>query len=288
MPELPEVEVAARNLERWALGRRVTAVRAARSRILRPASPARLTALRGARFTDVRRVGKNLLITLAAKTPGKAAAGGRAIGLWSHLGMTGKWLHRRAQDPPPRFSRVALVLDDGWTLHYCDMRLFGRLQLVPGAQFGEITKALGPDPLNDGIDVPALHRRLSAIGQPIKVALMDQRLLPGVGNIQASEALFRARIDPRRKAASITRAETGKIAKAVLASIDHTLAEFAAEGAVGPDAKADVSYVEEPGGPNPFLVYGRAHERCPRCKKADIQRIVQAQRSTFFCPRCQL
>ncbi len=110
------------------------------------------------------------------------------------------------------------------------------------------------------------------------MALLDQRLLPGVGNIQASEALFRARIDPRRAARALSRREVDGVARAVLASVRDTIARE-----TGPEPH----YVEEPGADNPFRVYGREGERCPRCRRATIARIVQAQRSTFFCPRCQ-
>ena len=281
MPELPEVEVAARNLRRWALGRRVRDTESDRraARIFRPATARALARLRGARVDEVRRVGKNLLLTL---TPAR----GQRLGVWSHLGMTGKWVRRRASDPPLPARRLSLALDDGTRLDYVDLRMFGRFRLVPGARFTELPDlaALGPDPLNDGVDADRLFRRLAGVRLPIKVALLDQTVLAGVGNIQASEALFRARIDPRRPARSLSRAEVGRMAAGVRASIDITLKAFAKTGADGGDA--DIAYVEE-NAPNPFRVYGRAGTRCPRCKRADILRIVQAQRSTFFCPNCQ-
>jgi formamidopyrimidine-DNA glycosylase len=140
--------------------------------------------------------------------------------------------------------------------------------------------ALGPDPLKDGVDQEHLAARLARSAKPIKPLLLDQRLVPGVGNIQASEALFRAAIDPRRPARSLTRPEMGRLGRAIRASIDHTLEDLMAEA-------GDVLYVEEPGGPNPFLVYDRAGERCPRCKRGLITRLGQLGRSTFFCPRCQ-
>lgn len=281
MPELPEVEVAARNLRRWMARRRVRAARAdvRARRILRPGAPASLKVLAGARFEEVERIGKNLLLTF----------GGRAgpVGVWSHLGMTGKWLHRTAKDPAPPASRVELELDDGTRVHYVDRRMFGRFRVVPGARFDRLAEiaALGPDPLTDGIDAPALHARLARLGTPIKVAMLDQGLLPGVGNIQASESLFRAGIDPRRPARSLSTGEVKRLATAILESIRFTLETFAAAGADGGDA--DIGYVEERTAPNPFLVYGRAGAPCPGCKIGTIVRIVQAQRATFFCPRCQ-
>jgi formamidopyrimidine-DNA glycosylase len=275
MPELPEVEFARRCWERWADGKTVLGVQAQPSRVLRPRSPRALQALRGARFYAFGRTGKNLLIR---------ARGGKELGLWSHLGMTGKWVRRARADEVPRFARVRLDLDDGRSLYYCDMRLFGRLQLVPGARFETLPelKGLGPDPLNDGIDVGRLHEKLQALKLPVKVALLDQRILAGVGNIQAVEALYRAGIDPRRPARSLDRAEVKKLAAGIRKSIDATLADF--EDEVGDDS--DIAYVEE-GAPNPFLVYDRADERCRRCKKGTITRIVQAGRSTYFCPACQ-
>jgi formamidopyrimidine-DNA glycosylase len=196
-------------------------------------------------------------------------------------------LRRKASDPEPRFSRVRLALDDGAVLHYTDMRLFGRLRVVPEARFAEVPDlaALGPDPLRDGVDARRLHERLGRLKLPIKVALLDQRLVAGVGNIQATESLHRARIDPRRPASSLSRAETGRLARAIVASIEYTLAQFHDEGVDTDDA--DITYVEESRDANPFRVYARAGAPCPRRDGGVIRRIVQAGRSTFFCQVCQ-
>jgi formamidopyrimidine-DNA glycosylase len=280
MPELPEVEVAARNLRRWAAGRTVRAAEADATPVVRPGGPRALHALAGARVREIDRVGKHLLITLARR-----GRGGEPVGLWSHLGMTGKWQRRARGDDPPRFSRARLRLDDGTVLHYCDMRLFGRLRVVPGARFADepTLGALGPDPLRDGVDAARLRERLARTRLPIKVALLDQSVLAGVGNIQASEACFRARIDPRRAASSLSRAEVGRLGRAILASIRYTLARFADEGADAGDGA--IVYVEEDREANPFKVYGRAGAPCPR-RNGTIRRIVQAGRSTFFCEAC--
>lgn len=275
MPELPEVEIAARNLRRWAEGRRIEAAEAERAarRLFRPGSPrAFAAALAGARVAGVDRRGKQLLLTLQA-------AGG-ALGLISHLGMTGKWVRREEGEPGPSHSRARLRLEGGAVLHYRDPRLFGRLRLVPGARFGEVPEvaALGPDPLLDGVDPARLAARLGRTGRSVKVALLDQGLLAGVGNIQASESLFRARIDPRRRSRSLSRAEVGRLARAVEASVREAI-----QRQEGPE----ITYVEEPGAHNPFRVYDREGEPCPRCRRGRIRRAVQAQRSTYWCPRCQ-
>ena len=277
MPELPEVEVAARNLARWAKGRRLRAVTASDQRTLGGGTKAALKALAGSRLTAVDRLGKNLLLTFSAgKKP--------RVGVWSHLGMTGKWVRRAPADPAPRFARVRLDFDGGVTLYFVDMRLFGFFRVVPGADFAAlpVIAALGPDPLREGIDAAALAQRLAKRRKlPIKVAIMDQALIPGVGNIQASEGLFRAAIDPRRSAASLTLDEIRRLARALLASFRYTLGTFGKAGAAG---EADIEYVEEPGTRNPFKVYDRAGARCSRCHKGIITRIVQAGRSTYFCP----
>jgi formamidopyrimidine-DNA glycosylase len=275
MPELPEVEIAARNLRRWAGGRRIERVEAEpKARyVFRPSSPAAFSkALAGARFGEIRRIGKHLLVALERD--------GAPVGLLAHLGMTGKWLRRAEADPPTRFSRARFHLDDGAVLHFDDLRLFGRLRVVPAARFEDVPEvaALGPDPLERGIDPARLGDALARSRLAVKVRIMDQALLPGVGNIQASEALFRARIDPRRKGASLSAREVKAVAAGVLASVREAIAR---------EEGPEITYVEEPGSENPFLVYGREGERCPRCRKAKIARVVQAQRSTYFCPRCQ-
>jgi len=275
VPELPEVEWAARQLRRWATGRRIEGVATdpRGRRIFRPASPAALArALAGARVERVARHGKQLLLTLA--TP----AG--PLGLLGHLGMTGKWVRRAPGEATPAHARATLRLDDGAALHYVDPRMFGRLRLVPGARFEAVPElaALGPDPVVDGIDPARLREGLAGTRRPVKVALLDQGLLAGVGNIHAAEACWRARLDPRRRADRLSPAEVAGLARALRASF-----RFALSRLDGPE----IEYLEE-GGENPFHVYGRPGCRCRRrgCG-GEVKRVVQAQRSTFYCPRCQ-
>ena len=230
MPELPEVEVAARSLRRWAGKKTIRGVRAdpKAARLFRPATPKAVEALAGARFGEVRRIGKNLLLTLV---PRGSKGTGAPLGVWSHLGMTGKWLRRTAKAPAPPATRLEIELAGGVRLCYVDQRMFGRFRLVPGARFQSIPEiaALGPDPLNDGIDVPSFAKRLARLKLPIKVALLDQTLLAGVGNIQASESLFRARHRPPASGA-LALAGGGEAARRRHPQIDRLHAEDVRRG----------------------------------------------------------
>jgi len=275
VPELPEVEWAARQLRRWLVGRRVESVACdpRGRRLFRPGAPARFAgALRGARVAVVARQGKQLLLTLAtARGP---------LGVNAHLGMTGKWVSRQAGAPTPAHARLTLRLDDGAQVYYLDPRMFGRLRLVPEARFDRWPElaALGPDPMAAPIDLDRLGARLRATRRAGMVALLDQGLLAGVGNIHASEACWRARLDPRRRGDSLEPSEVARLARAVRASLRFGLA-----GLDGPE----IEYLEE-GGDNPFHVYGREGGRCRhRGCDGEVERLVQAGRSTFYCPRCQ-
>jgi len=267
MPELPEVEIASRQLRSWLEGRRVVSARAEKSRVIRGQTQARFGGLVGRRLAGIERFGKWMLLSFD---------GGE--GLISHLGMTGKWVRRRTEEPKPSHVRASLTLEDGHAVDYRDMRLFGRLirGRIPELRASEALRALGPDPL-EGIDVDRLHAVLSRTRRSMKEALMDQRTLAGLGNIQVSESLHRAGIDPRRPAHSMTREETERLAEAIGASLRATLTDE--------DSPEPITYVEE-GGENVFLVYDRAGESCSTCGTA-IERIVQGGRSTYYCPSCQ-
>ena len=271
MPELPEVEFAARHLRRWLLGKRIVRVEADKTRIVRPNRPEQVAdALTGRTLRGLERRAKYILMTFDASQ-----------GAVSHLGMTGKWVLRR-EGEPERFSRLRLHLAGGKVVHYADPRMFGQVQLVPATALHAFKPiaALGPDPLADGLDAKVLGERLARTQREVKVALMDQKLLSGLGNIHAAEALYRAKIDPRAKANALSRPQLAALAKGIHATIAHALKAEDAEAEDG-----EITYVEE-GGPNPFLVYGRKGERCRRCK-GTIASFTQAGRTTYWCPGCQ-
>ncbi|AKT36119.1 bifunctional DNA-formamidopyrimidine glycosylase/DNA-(apurinic or apyrimidinic site) lyase [Chondromyces crocatus] len=271
MPELPEVEHAARALRTWLVGVRVTRAEASPSRVLRSMRPEAFSAaLLGRRCERVERRGKTLLLGFDA-----------GLGLLSHLGMSGRWLRRTPGEAPPRHDRARLHLEDGAALHYDDPRMFGRLLVAPAAQLAALPEltALGPDPLLDGIDPERLGAALVRTTRPVKVALMDPTLIAGVGNIQAAEALFRAGVHPAHPSNRLSRQQVEAVAAGIEASIAHTLASLSTTD--------DVHYLS--GGratDNPFLVYGRVGTPCPRCG-APIETRRLAGRSSAYCPRCQ-
>jgi formamidopyrimidine-DNA glycosylase len=270
MPELPEVEHAARALRRWFSEGPIVRARAGATRIFR-AGGRRLFERRlpGRRLERVDRRGKVLLLQLDG-----------GVGLLSHLGMTGKWVRLPSTSEPPPHSHARLEIDGGTVLHYCDPRLFGRLEVHLGTDLGTLpaVASLGPDPLADGIDAGALHAALSRTARAVKVAIMDQTVLAGVGNIYATEALFRACIHPARPASSLSKREVARLAEGIEAAMSAALAMQGEE----------IAYLSEGGAvENRFLVYDRAGQACPRCRRGAIEKVAIGGRTSAFCGRCQ-
>jgi len=263
VPELPEVEYATRHLRAWLRGKKIVAARVPPSPVARAPVAKKLV---GRVVVEVERRGKWIRWSLSDK-------GGD---LFTHLGMTGKWLKRAVSDGPERFERGRFDVR-GASVRYVDPRMFGR---IIAADRLAAWDELGPDPLVDGLDAAELAERLSRTGRSIKETLMDQTVIAGVGNIQACEALWRARIHPARPARSVAKDPrlVRALVSAILASIRFTLKAQAPE--------REIAYVEEPDSDNPFKVYGRAGERCPR-RDGKFRRVVQGGRSTYYCPGCQ-
>ncbi|EYF06246.1 Formamidopyrimidine-DNA glycosylase [Chondromyces apiculatus DSM 436] len=271
MPELPEVEHTARALAHWLTGQRIEGAEADPTRMLRGQSPrAFARMLKGRTLDRVERRGKAMLLTFDADA-----------GLLSHLGMTGRWLRRLPGEPPPRHSRARIYLPQGVVLHNDDPRMFGRLLVAPASTLPALPDllALGPDPLRDGVDASALGQAFARTTRPVKVALMDPTVIAGVGNIQATEALFRAGVHPARPAHGLAPDEVAAVAAGIEASITHTLASLAAQ--------PEVAYLGSGLAPeNPFLVYDRAGTPCPRCSTT-LDKMTLGGRTSAYCPRCQ-
>ena len=281
MPELPEVEVLARHLRPLIYGKTIRSVNVRRAKVLVPTSPQQFRrTLLGAKFTGLSRRGKYLLFQLHA--PGRKGP----VTLLGHLGMTGRFFLARKSEPLPRHAAVVLDLGSE-NFIYEDTRYFGRLTLDLA-----VVGKLGPEPLGDDFRPATFAESLKWSRQAIKVKLLDQTLVAGIGNIYASEALFRARISPHLPARKLNRAQVARLWRA----IRKVLAEAIKCGSTVPlnfgGGRSDgLFYFGRAPGAMDFYeerlrVYGRAGRPCPNCAIA-IKRIKQAARSTFYCPRCQ-
>jgi formamidopyrimidine-DNA glycosylase len=281
MPELPEVEVLVRHLRPLIRGKTIRGVNVRRAKVLAPTSPQKFRrTLIGAKFTGLSRRGKYLLFRFCA--PGRK----EPLTLLGHLGMTGRIYLARKNEQPPRHAAVVLDLV-GENFIYEDTRYFGRLTLDVSA-----VEKLGPEPLGDDFQPAAFAEVLKRSRQAIKVKLLDQSVVAGIGNIYASEALFRARISPRLPARRLTGSQVARLWRA----IRKVLAEAIDCGSTVPlnfgGNKTDELFYfgRAVGAPDYYeerlRVYDRAGRPCPNCGGL-IRRIRQAARSTFYCPRCQ-
>jgi len=282
MPELPEVEILVRHLAPLLKNRTIRRVEVRRAKVLLPTTSRQLArALRDARFTGVSRRGKYLLFTVHRTGRRKPMM------LLGHLGMTGRIYLAWRERTPPRHA--AVIFNFGKVnLIYEDTRYFGRMTLDTSA----LTR-LGPEPLSAEFTVADFAAALKRSAQAIKVKLLDQSLVAGVGNIYASEALFRAGISPRLAARRLTRTQAGLLWQTIRSVLSEAIAQGSTiplnwAGTGKPDghfyygrAAEAPDYYEER-----LLVYDRAGKPCCRCR-APIKRTVQAARSTFYCPRCQ-
>jgi formamidopyrimidine-DNA glycosylase len=281
MPELPEVEVLVRQLRPAIRGKIIRGVNVRHAKVLSPTSPRQLRrTLLGAKFTDLSRRGKYLLFQLRPKT------GSTPILLLGHLGMTGRIFPAPKGRPLPKHATV--VFDLGSThLVFEDPRRFGRLTLDNSS-----VEKLGPEPLDGDFTAKAFGQLLNRSRQAIKIKLLDQTLVAGIGNIYASEALFRARISPRLAASRLTTAQVARLWR----TIRRVLTEAIAWGSTvplnfsggqsdglfyfGQSPEAKDFYTER------LRVYDRAGKPCPVCGRP-VKRIIQGARSTFYCPQCQ-
>jgi formamidopyrimidine-DNA glycosylase len=258
MPELPEVEAVVRKLRPRLVGSTVKSVSVRRLRVIAPTPEDELSrTLKGARFVSLNRRGKYLVFGLKR---GKAS-----FTLLGHLGMSGDMYVVSHGEPEPKHAAVVVSLGKQ-KLIYEDTRYFGRftLDLTP-------LDYLGPEPLGKDFHLDAFANALGRSSQPIKVKLLDQCLVAGVGNIYASEALFRARINPRLAAKKLKQEQIARLWKA----IPEILRDAIRFGTTRGD-----TYLGR------LSVYDRKDKPCRICK-TPIRRIIQGARSTFFCSKCQ-
>lgn len=271
MPELPEVETIRRQLVPLVAGRTIASIAIDDPRWCAPQSVAEVeAALTGRRIVGIDRRGKHMLW----RTDGGTVA--------MHLRMTGVLLVDAADDDAP-YERVRIVLDDERTVRFCDPRRFGTGRWFAADDDADrwIDERLGPEPLGDDFDGPALRAALRGRRAPIKGLLLDQRVVAGVGNIYADEALFHARVHPLRAGGQLTAAQCAALADGVRLA----LADGIASGGATID---DFRHVDGVEGwfQNDFRVHRREGQPCPACGAAVVKRVV-AQRATYSCDRCQ-
>jgi formamidopyrimidine-DNA glycosylase len=271
MPELPEVETTVRGLEAVLKGRRIDRIETRRDDLRRP-FPSDL----GQRMTGAR------VISLGRRAKYGLIDTDRGDTLIFHLGMSGRW----RIDPNAIGTHDHLVIDtdDGRRLSLNDPRRFGSVDLVATDDLTEwpAFKALGPEPLGGSITGAWLKAKFNDRAAAVKLLLLDQRIVAGLGNIYVCEALFRARIDPRKAGGRIGRGRLDALADAIPAVLEDairaggsSLRDFAA-----PDG--ELGYFSKQ-----FDVYGREGEPCRGGCEGKVRRIVQGGRSTFYCPSCQ-
>jgi formamidopyrimidine-DNA glycosylase len=276
MPELPEVEVVRRGLERSVVGRRIDTVSVSHPRAIRrhvAGADDFAALLLGRRIEAVRRRGKYLWLPLDS---GDAVLG--------HLGMSGQLLVEPADAPEEKHLRVRLTFDDGGPeLRFVDQRTFGGLAVViGGADVPEPIAHIGLDPLDPEFDVGSFAARLRRRRTGVKRALLDQSLISGIGNIYADEALWRAKLHYARPTETLRRAEIERL----LTAIREVLTDALGQGGTSFDSL----YVNVNGESGFFdrslAVYGREGEPCLRCGTS-IRRDPFMNRSSYTCPRCQ-
>lgn len=271
MPELPEVEVTKRGISPVLLQHQITDVFIGDKKLRVPLS-SDLKHLVGAKVSKVERRGKYIIVFTDRGS------------LVIHLGMTGHLQIISSDKPRVLHDHFELMLDSHMSVRYNDTRRFGLVVYIPPEQDPFTYKALaelGPEPLEDSFTGVVLHQRLARRTCSLKQAIMDHKVVVGVGNIYANETLFLSHLDPRRKANSLSLDEANLLVKNIkevltksIASGGTTIRDF--EGADGKPGY----FVQN------LKIYGRVGEPCPECGHT-IESVVIGQRSTFFCPHCQ-
>ncbi len=270
MPELPEVETTVRGLARFLDGERITRVVQNRPDMRFPFPEGLVQSLTGASVTSLARRAKYGLIHTD-----------RDSTMIFHLGMSGRW----RIDPEVPDEHDHLVLETaGHSFALCDPRRFGFVDLVDSAQLGQwpAFAAMGPEPLGPDLTVEHLRAALKGRKQAIKLLLLDQRVVAGLGNIYVCEALFRAGINPRTAGGRIYRPALERLVAAIRAVLTQSISDGGStlRDYARPDGQLGYFATR-------FDVYGREGEACHRCESGIIRRIVQGGRSSWYCGECQ-
>lgn len=282
MPELPEVETVCRGLVPVMQGRLILQAAINRPDLRWPFPPDMAARLTGARVLALRRRSKYILVDLSSGET-----------LLIHLGMSGRMLVSGAQigqfhrdhPAPQKHDHVVLDMEGGSRVTFNDARRFGAMDMLATADAGShaLLSGLGPEPLGNAFEEGYLQSRLKGRNTPIKSALLDQRILAGLGNIYVCEALYRARLSPLRKAGELTGAQVAGLVPVIRAVLGEAIEAGGSSLRDYRQADGGLGYFQ-----HRFAVYGREGEPCPTpgCGSS-ILRTVQSGRSSFHCPTCQ-
>lgn len=273
MPELPEAEANRENLTSWLAGRRLLRVEVPDPITRRGQDESAIRAVsEGQVVAAIHRRGKFLRIEFRRN----------GSSLLSHLGMSGKWALRRPGELDPPAVRATLRIAAGQRILFSDKRRFGHFSVCLSRDEERLAR-LGPEPLGATFTGKWLAALLRATQRPVKSLIMDQDRIAGIGNIQATEALWRAGIHPARSAATVGDEEAGTLHRAIRWTLRRSLRNirtpeilYLSDGEAGRQSTAAR-----------FFVYGREGTGCPRCRRGIILRITIAGRSSFYCSRCQ-
>jgi formamidopyrimidine-DNA glycosylase len=278
MPELPEVETVMRGLQARLEGRRIIHAVANRPDLRWPMPLGLVKRLTGARVTGFRRRGKYMLMRLE---------GGWSVLL--HLGMSGRMLLGPSRpNTETLHEHLVMETDDGWRVGFVDPRRFGSVDLVPTGEEDQhkLLAGLGPEPLDPGFTAASLSESLAGKRTPVKAALLDQKIVAGLGNIYVCEALFRAGISPTRSAHTVPGARAARLVTAIKATLTEAIAAGGSSLRDYVQTNGELGYFQ-----HAWKVYGREGEPCEQCPGppgcGGVKRIVQSGRSTFYCSRVQ-
>lgn len=270
MPELPEVETVKNELSPYIIGRRITGVTLVWEGIVKQPSVEEFRSrIIGQEITGIERRGKYLIIGLS---------GGDLLVI--HLKMTGSLLIGQDSLEPPKYTRAIIHLDNGTNVFFRDPRKFGVMRWLKDTS--SIESKLGPEPLEAGFTAQVLAERLAKRTAPIKAVLLDQKVIAGIGNMYADEALFAAKINPWRPGGSLSQQEIKRLHSVILkilrAAIENKGASV--DTYFRPDGTEGTAHFE-------FKVaHGLGGKTCPDCG-TPIERIAVRNRGTYFCPKCQ-
>lgn len=290
MPELPEVEHVVRALRGTVVGRTIVASEVRLAKLIAPLSAVAFTrTVKGSAITGVSRRGKFILILCRKPRRGRGRgprSAPREFILAVHLRMTGKFLYLHPDDEIPKHSHAIFYFDNDRRLVFRDQRQFGVMKLIDAGQL-ERTKGiqeLAPEPFGDDFNLAYLRSVLRRSRRSLKVLLLDQTKVLGLGNIYASEALFRARINPFKIAAQLSPARAIHLHQSILAVLRDAIFD-SSTSRIDLEQEDGFSYGEA--FERFWQVYEREGEPCNKCG-ARIRRATHAGRSTYWCPKCQI